>query len=383
MVFVWLALDRYASTWANAKTLMITSPAVMLMAWAGVAALRNSRIRIAAPLVAFLVVGGVLCSDALLYHNSNLAPTARYEELASIDERFAGRGPTLFTDFDEYSLYELRDMNVGGPDFVYPPPALAAAAGGYGKPVDLNKIAPLALAPYPLIVTRRDPTAIRPPAAYWLLWQGVYYQVWGRRHGAKPALVHRALSGSPQAQCAQIARLAVAPRARGGQLVGALAPRLLTIALRHTSRPPAWRLARPGIVMGRPGTLRARFDLPYAGVWRLWLKGEVMRTVHVAIDGHLLGSIGGQLDGNSLVANTLTPLSASLLAGPHTLTIARPGASLAPGDGGAAVLAAIDLVPAGPLGEPLLKTVPVAHWHQLCASPLQWVELRSVASGSA
>jgi hypothetical protein len=375
MVFVWLALDRSATTWANAKTLMLTSPAVMLMAWAGIAAMRDSRIRIAAPLVAFLLVGGVFCSDALLYHSSNLAPTARYEELASIDKRFAERGPTLFTDFDEYSLYELRDMDVGGPDFVYPPPALAAAAGGYGDPVDLNKIAPAALASYPLIVTRRDPTAVRPPAAYRLLWQGVYYQVWGRRRGAKPALVHIALSGSRQAQCAQIARLADAPRAHRGTLVGAVAPQLIAVPLKRTVRPPGWGRARPGIVMGRPGTLHATFDLPHAGVWRLGLKGEVMRTVHIAIDGRPLGSIGGQLDGNSLVANTLTPLSVSLTADPHTLTITRPGASLAPGDGGAAVLAAIFLVPAGPAGEPELRSTPVASWQVLCGRPLQWVEL--------
>jgi hypothetical protein len=317
MVFVWLALDRSATTWANAKTLMLTSPAVMLMAWAGIAAVRDSRIRIAAPLLAFLLVGGVLCSDALLYHSSNLAPTARYEELASINKRFAGRGPTLFTDFDEYSLYELRDMDIGGPDFVYPPPALASAAGGYGDPVDLNKIAPAALLAYPLIVTRRDPTAARPPAAYRLLWQGLYYQVWGR---IPSGAAHGRLSG--------------------GARVG-----LVKVSLAHTFRPPGWKLSRKGIVMGGAGTLNARFVLPHGGVWELWLKGDVMRALTVRIDGFKLGTLGGQLDGNSLVVNVLTPLRARLDAGRHTLTISRPGADLAPGDGGAATLAAIVLVP--------------------------------------
>ena len=88
-----------------------------------------------------------MASDALQYHAANLAPTARYQELASLNSRFAGRGPALFTDFDEWALYELRDLDVGGPDFVYPPPALAAAAGGYGDPVDLDRIAPAARAP--------------------------------------------------------------------------------------------------------------------------------------------------------------------------------------------------------------------------------------------
>ena len=67
-----------------------------------------------------MLAGGALASDAMQYHSSNLAPTARYDELASLNARFAGKGPTLFTDFDEYALYELRDLDVGGPDFDYP-----------------------------------------------------------------------------------------------------------------------------------------------------------------------------------------------------------------------------------------------------------------------
>ena len=120
-------------------------------------------------------------SDAMQYHGSNLAPTARYEELASLDSRFAGRGPALFTDYDEYALYALRDLDVGGPGFMYPPPAVAQTEG---QPANLDLISPAALRSYPLIVTRRDPAASRPPAAYRLLYQSAYYEVWGRRPGA-------------------------------------------------------------------------------------------------------------------------------------------------------------------------------------------------------
>jgi hypothetical protein len=319
MILPWLLLSTYATTWADAKTLMLTSPAVVLMAWAGIAALRASPLRLAAPLVAFVLVGGVLVSDALLYHSSNLAPTARYEELASVNTRFAGRGPTLFTDFDEYSLYELRDMDIGGPDFAYPPPALAGAAGGYGRPVVLDRSAPATLAAYPLIVTRRDPTAARPPAAYRLLWQGVYYQVWGR------------IPGAPS---------------RGAVPAGARDTLLVNVPLARTVRPPGWALSRKGVVMGGAGTLSATFILAHGGAWELWLKGDIMRALTVRIDGLTLGTLGGQLDGNSLVVNALTPLRTRLGAGRHTLTITRPGADLAPGDGGAATLAAIFLVPA-------------------------------------
>jgi hypothetical protein len=319
MIVLWLVLDTYATTWASAKTLMLTSPVAILLAWAGIAALRRSRLRTVAPLVVALLVGGVAVSDALLYHSSNLAPTARYEELASINTRFAGRGPTLVTDFDEYALYELRDMDISGPDFVYPPPALAAAAGGYGDPVDLHRIAPSALLAYPLIVMRRDPSAARPPAAYRLLWQGTYYQVWGR---ASRVGLHEQLPTEP----------------RNVQLV--------VVPLKRTVRPRDWRLSRSGIVMHGAGTLSASFSLLRAGAWELWLKGDVMRPLTIRVDGRTLGRLGGQLDGNSLVLNPLTPLLAQLGAGRHTLEISRPGASLAPGDGGAATLAAIFLVPA-------------------------------------
>lgn len=410
MMLLWLLLSTYATTWADAKTLMLTSPVVVLMAWGGVAALRASPLRLAAPLVAFVLVGGVLVSDALLYHSSNLAPTARYEELASVNTRFAGQGPTLLTDFDEYSLYELRDMDVGGPDFAYPPPALAGAAGGYGQPVALDRIAPAALLAYPLIVMRRDPTAARPPAAYRLLWQGVYYEVWGRPPGAPAAVAHVVVSVPPtpptplRSQCAQVARIAGLARLGsasrvggglggalggagqvgtgllgkalvGGRLVVAVAPEVITTPLAGAHRPAGWGLVRPGIVMGGAGTLHAAFQLPHDGVWELWLKGDVMREVHIAIDGRPLGSLGAQLDGNSLVTNTLTPLPATLSAGSHTLTITRPGAGLGPGDGGAAVLAAIFLTPAGSAGRPTLQAAPVGSWRSLCGRPLQWVEL--------
>jgi hypothetical protein len=401
-ILLWLLLSTYATTWANAKTLMLTSPLVMLMAWAGISALRSSRIPVIAPLVASLLVGGVLVSDALQYHASNLAPTARYEELASIDTRFAGQGPTLFDDFDEYALYELRDMDIGGPSFVYPPPALAAAAG-HGKPVDLGRVAPSVLLRYPLIVMRRDPSGTRPPAAYRLLWQGVYYQVWGRRAHAPAALAHVAISAPvtrPRAQCAEVGRVAAAASAGDGsrlgspsglqsrtsggsaqadtigvRLVAALAPELVLVRFKRTHRPRYWGRTRAGIVMHGSGALRASFTLPRSGTWELWLKGEVMRAVDITVDGRELGSLGGQLDGNSLVANPLTPVRATLAAGRHTLTITRPGANLAPGDGGAATLAAIFLTPAGPAGEPTLRSVPVARWRTLCEHSPQWVEI--------
>ena len=93
MLAVYLIVSASATTWVAAKTLMLTSPAVVLAAWAGVAALRAWRWTLAAGVVAALLVGGVLVSDAFQYHSSDLAPTARYEELASLERALRGSRP--------------------------------------------------------------------------------------------------------------------------------------------------------------------------------------------------------------------------------------------------------------------------------------------------
>jgi hypothetical protein len=387
VLFSWLALmlavlaavSQYATTWVDAKGLVITSPAVMLLAWAGIAALRSSPRRVMfgalAPLLALAVAGGVLASDAAQYHGSNLAPTARYEELASINGRFAGRGPTLFTDFDEYALYELRDLDVGGPDFAYPPAALAALTQGHGDPVDLDSAPPAALRAYPLIVTRRDPASSPPPSAYMLLWQGVYYEVWGRRPGAPAAIVHVAPMGSLALQCARIQSLAALARSDRAQLLAARAPELIRISLAAASHPANWGHEREGLVMSHPGRLTATFIAPHAGVWDVWLQGQIMPAVGVRVDGHQLASIAGQLDGNSLVADTMTPLAVHLSAGRHRITVTRGGFSLAPGDGGAAVLDAIFLTPAGTAAREVLGLAPAASARSLCGRPYEWHEV--------
>ncbi len=379
MLLAWLVITQSASTWAAAKTLMLSSPIVLLLAWGGVAALRSLPVPalswVLAAALGLCIGGGVIVSDALQYHVANLAPTARYEEMASLDARFAGRGPTLFTDFDEYSLYELRDLDVGGPDFVFPPGALAASAGGYGLPVRLDRIAPGALRSYPLILTRRDPTAPRPPAAYRLQWQGDYYEVWSRRPGDPGAKVHLALTGPPVAQCPQIGRLAA--QGAGGRLVAATAPLQVTLRLRRASHPRDWGHERRGLVMNRPGTLRAVLHIPFAGRWRLWLRGELMPAVTISLDGRALASVAGQLSGNSLVPNVVPPIAVELSAGRHLVAVRRGGVTLAPGGGGAAVLDGVSFTPAS--AAPRLYTRAQREWRELCGRRYAWVELLGAA----
>jgi hypothetical protein len=394
MLIAWLAVGASATTWVKAKTLMLTSPVVVLAAWGAVAALRGTSTwragaargaargagaaragAVAAALLALALAGGELASDLAQYHTANLAPTARYRELLSLNHRFAGRGPALVSDFDEYALYALRDLDVGGANFVYPPPALAGLADGYGYPVQLDRAAPTALQRYRLIITRRDPAASPPPVAFALAWQGTYYRVWVRTPGAVPAIAHVAVTDAPARQCARIHAQANDAARAHARLVAAAAPRLIAIDLARASHPRRWGHQRQGLVLSSPGRLSAAFAVPRAATWQLWLAGQLMPTVDVAVDGRTLGSIGGQLDGNSLVPNTMTPLSIGLSAGRHRVSVTRAGLSLAPGDGGSAVLDAMYLAPAGSPARDTVALSPGGDWRALCGHAYAWIEL--------
>jgi hypothetical protein len=383
MLVVWLALSLSASTWVGAKTLMITSPVLVLLAWAGVAALRSlsltaaprTAIRLAVAVLALAITVGILASDVAQYHGSNLAPTARYDELASINNRFAGRGPTLFTDFDEYSLYELRDLDVSGANFVYPPPALAGVARGYGYPVDLNRVSADALRSFPLIVTRRDPTAGPPPSVYRLGWQGRYYEVWERRPGAPAAILHVGLSPARAPSCERVERLSRLAAAEHARLIAAVSPELIRVPLAHLPHPAGWGHQRAGLAMRRAGRLRRTFTVPRSGPWELWLQGQFMPAIAVSIDGRPLTTISGELAGNSLVPDTITPLPVRLSRGVHTVSVTRPGFSAAPGNGGSAVLDAIFLTPGNTPARRLSVLTAGGHPRLLCGRSYYWIEL--------
>jgi hypothetical protein len=355
---------------------MLTSPVVVLLGWGGVAALFRARWRwLAGPLTGLLAVvllGGILVSDALQYHASDLAPTARYDELAAINDRFSGRGPALVTDFDEYASYVLRNVGADGPDFMYPPPALAGYTR-YRYPVELDRLPPDELRTYPLIITRRDPAETRPPSAYRLLWQGTYYEVWGRRADAMAALSDAPLSGPVGAQCGRIHYLAQIASLQGGRLVAAESPGVLEADIDHAKLPAGWGRMRQGVLMDKAGRLSVPVFLPHGGVWDIWLQGQIMPSVEIAVDGRRLASLGEQLGGNSVVPNTFTPVAVRLAPGHHVLMIARGGVDLAPGNGGSVALYHVLLTPES-ARQVTLRTALPARWPTLCGRTYEWVE---------
>jgi hypothetical protein len=372
LVVLGTVLVTFATTWVDAKTLMLSSPIILLLAWGGVAGLLRWRQSWAAVPLALCLTGGVIGSDVMQYRATNLAPTARYQALGSLNSKFAGRGPTLFTDFDEYALYELRDLDIGGPDFLVRPPALAHVAQSHGDVVDLDRISPVAFRDYPLIVTRVNPLASRPPAAYHLLVKDHWYEVWGRGR-APTAIVHRSLYADDSVRCERVASVADIAAAKGGHLVAAVAPSVLEIQFAQASPSLAY-VHHALFLLPVRGGVRVRFRAPHAGVWDLWLRGEVMPRVAIAIDGKQVTRVSDELSGDDSNPDTIGPIRVRLTAGTQQLTFTRSGSVFAPGAVALARLSRIFLTPRGNGTEGGLVVASAANWRALCDRRLEWVE---------
>jgi hypothetical protein len=82
----------FVTPWIEGKALAMAAPAVPVAALAACAPLFASGRRVEGAVLAALVTGGVLWSNALQYHDVWLAPREQLAELEGIGERFAGQG---------------------------------------------------------------------------------------------------------------------------------------------------------------------------------------------------------------------------------------------------------------------------------------------------
>ena len=164
---VWLVIP--AGLYIEAKFLTILSPAVMLLALVGGWALVSSgRVPEAAVLVLAATVG-IFISDGLAYHGVYLAPTKRLDELSTINDRFAGRGPAMLDEFEEYGKHYLRDLPPVVPFDAWTPAAPSLRVPGlpvYARYYDLDVMTLPYVEQFPLLIQRRSPVASRPPANY-------------------------------------------------------------------------------------------------------------------------------------------------------------------------------------------------------------------------
>jgi hypothetical protein len=374
-----LVFAGFGSPWLGAKALAIGSPFVLLTALCGCfASMRRSFARgrigtrfatLAAMAIGVALVAGVGWSDALAYHDVDLAPRAQLQELEEIGNHFAGDGPTLMTEYQPYGVrHFLRRLDPEGASELRRRPVRLRSGGvaGKGEYVDLDQIDLAAVLVYRTLVLRRSPTESRPPASYGLVWRGRSYDVWQRRSNVAP-VQHLPLGGPLQAagvpRCAAVRSLAAY-----GRVVAVPRPLNLVWSIGPARLPAGWSALPGGAVLpARTGTLALPIRLTGAGLFRVWIGGSTRGSLTVAIDGTQVGSASWQLQN---AGQWLDVGSARLAAGRHTVRLHVSLGALSPGTGGGGF-------PLGPFllereaPETLVAPLPPT---SLCGHTFDWLE---------
>lgn len=388
-VLVWIILDQRATAWTAAKLLVLLSPVVVLVAIVGAFGRLGTR-RIEGLLLGGAVAFGVLYSDAELYHATGLAPTARFDELREIGERFAGVAPTrpdrvtLVPDFDEYALYLLRDMapdSPGNARRLVPWTFRDGNGVPYGTTVDLDELDHAHLASADAMVVRRSAFKSRPPAAFNKKFEGNYYEVWIRDPSRPATSLHqpRGTGLQPVAteRCvgpdADLPRVVARAREAGATSINAAlrAPNVLAdLSRAEISGSAAIDANASPVMLGfhGPASIRLRVHVRTAGTYRLWVQGTTGRELVARVSGREVGAIRNESGGHR---NALRYGTVSLQPGRHTIEFVRGGGSLRPGDADPTVLRGVALAP---VGDVRLHTVPLRRWRQLCGRSVDWLE---------
>jgi hypothetical protein len=332
--------------------------------------------------IALVAIGiGVFWSNGLAYSNAWLAPRSQLVELQRIDQRFAGDGPALMTEYQPYGVrHFLRNLDPEAASERRHRVVLLRG-GGYlapGQTADLDAFELDAISVYRTLVLRRSPVESRPPAIYRLVWKGQWYEVWQRPEQPRKVIEHlslgNALDPASVPACADALRLATTAQNAGGVLAAVARPASpLELDLTQSSHPAAW-VADPRV----PGTLvphgggTASFDttVTHGGRYGIWLGGSFRRTITALVDGHQVGSLRHQLNNTG----QWTPLGKTrLTAGTHHVELRYGGSRLAPGSGGFP-FAMGPLVLSTETADLPVTLVPSANARSLCGQRLDWLE---------
>jgi hypothetical protein len=380
---------EHSTAWIQFKSFTITAAFVVALAFAGAGALQASRRRGVSALgwlAALAVAGGVLYGNALIYHDTTLAPGARYHDLAAIAKRYSGQGPVLDPYFDEYAEFILREeqattiVDPANFDFQVRP---GVAPPGMSFGWDLNQLVPAYLQSFPLIVQPRSPTASRAPSNYDLIERTRYFEVWRRDRPSRAVFFHAPLSNLPHERTPALCRALVgqARRAGPGALLAYAKTSVATVANPLAGRHPIyWRALGPSTLAGYgSGAAEMKVTLPSAGRYSVWLQGSVGRPLTFYIDGKRLSSIGYE---ERYPSQFLLVHTATLTAGPHTLRIVRGGGSLHPGSGNPGAETTLSTIGAIVFSrlhssENSVYVAPAGRMAQICAAPVgyEWLEL--------
>jgi len=339
------------------------------------------------------IAAGVLYGNALIYHDTSLAPGARYHDLAAIAHRYAGQGPALDPYFDEYAEYFLRAEHgstiVDPANFAFGVRPGVPAPGGTSFGWDLNQLQPSFLQGFPLIIQPRSPVATRAPSNYDLVQQTRFFDVWRQVRPRTSVLAHFPLSSLPHERTPALCRVLDADARRAGSKA------LVAYALTSTAavanpllgpHPDYWKPLGPAALAAYgAGSAQMSFNVLSSGRFSVWLQASVGRPLQVYIDRRRISGIGYEerYPDQFLLLGRL-----ELSGGVHQLRLVRGGGDLHPGSGDAPIETVTRtigtiLVNREDARANRIYVAPARDMSRICAAPVgyEWLEL--LAPGGA
>jgi hypothetical protein len=386
-----IALQYYkahSTAWLQFKSFTITGVFVLTLAFAGTCALAANRRRwvsLLGWLAAAVITAAVLYGNAITYHDTTLAPAARYYDLAAIGHRYAGQGPTLYPGFDEYAEYFLREAD--GSSSVNPAKGEYSIRpgveepGGVGYAFNMNQFQLPYIQKFRLIVEPRSPLSVRAPSNWELAERTRYFNVWRRVRPATEVYFHFPLSGLPHERtpefCAKL--IDTVHRAGAGATVAYVnAPPVTEVGPATGVFSNYWLPAGGAIIAYGAGSDRVALTLPQTASYSVWIAGSIGRPIKFTLDGRPLGTVAYE----ERYPQQFIRIGARMLsAGRHTLLLTRGGGSLHPGSGDdvdpdTRELGGIVLIP-GENPSTHVNVVPASDAERVCSAPVgyQWMEV--------
>ena len=270
----------------DAKVYALLAPALGLASAAGVVALLRTRrrwVRVAGAVLGAVCATGIVASDALVYSAAWMTPKERFSEMIELDGRYAGQGPALVHEHEEYAKHLLRHVLPWMSwDSYQPERGLRAGPIPPAIPhvPDFDDYRLDFFDRFPLLIERKRPGGSRPPGNYEAVEETGHYRIW-RRTGPTPR-AHvvlgdgEAIAGTQRLDCAapevraivRLARDSGAPLrvARGERVV-------LRYDYQWSTEPTPQPGPQPNFNYRREEVSSVPTFLP-PGRWRAWAQGS-------------------------------------------------------------------------------------------------------------
>jgi hypothetical protein len=212
-----------------------------------------------------------------------VTPKQRFGELIALGQRYAGRGPVLVNEREDYAKHVLRDVSPWMSwDSYQPEKGLRndAARLDLLHAPDFDDYTREFYDRFPLLLERKRPGGSRPPGNYEPIDETAHYRVW-RRTGPTPA-AHlplggiQAVSGTARLDCGdrEFRRLRALAERTGRPLRVARAAEVVVVPQgRWYSKASGAQGPQPGLTTRASGSSRIPVTLS-AGRWRAWLQGS-------------------------------------------------------------------------------------------------------------